>query len=110
MNSWSHDCKIQVKLATDQKILVLRQLKVSFKVAVNTPGVDLTEKILPLTPKSKIKLISTSLSQRPPPHQPLQYQSCIYTRQTERSREYFMTDLFEILNDLKLVHDFINGA
>lgn len=37
-----------------------------FKVAVNTPGEDLPQsKILPLTPKSKIKHISTGLIQRP---------------------------------------------
>lgn len=114
MNSWSHDCKIQVKLATEErkknpKKTVLRWLKVFFKVAVNTPGEDLTEKILPLTPKSKIRLISTSA----------QAEALISHRNTHRVFtsgrqrglcEYFMKDLFEILNDLKLVHDFINGA
>lgn len=105
MNSWSHDCKIQVKLAT----VKLRWFKVLFKVAVNTPGEDLTEKILPLTPKSKIKLISTSAqSEALVSHCNT---NCVFTSSRQRGpREYFMKDLFEISNDLKLVHDFINGA
>lgn len=80
-----------------------------FKVAANTPGEDLTEKILPLTPKSKIKLIGASAQSE------ALVSHCnthrVFTSSRQRGpREYFMKDLFEILNDLKLVHDFINGA